>query len=100
MRKSLILIPVLAAIAACGSSGEKGPTLARIDGDKFTEGDLDLRLSSLDDARREEVLRDPELRRREFDNILRMHLFALAGQNSVHGKSKPLQRRLDLVDQR
>jgi TolA-binding protein len=100
MRKSLIMIPVLAAIAACGSSGEKGPTLARIDGDKFTEGDLDLRLSTLDDARREEVLRDPEQRRREFENILRTRLYALAGQNSVHGKSKPLQRRLDLIDQR
>ncbi|MCD6024569.1 MAG: putative lipoprotein [Fibrobacteria bacterium] len=100
MRKSLIMIPVLAAIAACGSSGEKGHTLARIDGDKFTEGDLDLRLSTLDEARREEVLRDPELRRREFENILRNRLYALAGQTSAHGKSKPLQRRLALIDQR
>jgi TolA-binding protein len=100
MRKSLILIPVLAAIAACGSSGEKGPTLARIDGDKFTEGDFDLRLSSMDDARREEILRDPELRRREFDNILRNRVFSLAGQQSPYGKLKPLQMRLGLVDQR
>jgi hypothetical protein len=67
MKKSLLLIPVIAAIAAisaCGNSGEKGRTLARIDGTAFTEGDLDLRLSTMDDLRREEVLRDPELRRR------------------------------------
>jgi len=100
MRKSLIMIPLLAALAACGSSGEKGPTLARIDGDKFTAGDLDLRLSTLDDARREEILRDPEQRRREFDNILRTRLYSLAGQQSPYGKSESLKRRLDLVDQR
>jgi TolA-binding protein len=100
MRKSLIMIPVLAAFAACGSSGEKGPTLARIDGDKFTAGDLDLRLSSLEDTRREEILRDPDQRRREFENILRTRLYSLAGRQSPQGKSKPLQRRLGLIDQR
>ena len=100
MRKFLILIPVLAAIAACGSSGEKGPTLARIDGDKFTEGDFDLRLSTMDDARREEILRDPEQRRREFESLLRTRVYSLAGQQSPYGNLKPLKNRLSLIDQR
>jgi tetratricopeptide (TPR) repeat protein len=103
MKKSLILIPVLAAIAAisaCGNSGEKGRTLARINGDAFTEGDLDLRLSSPDDARREEILRDPELRRREFETFLRTRLQALAAQQSPAGKSASLKRRLGLLDER
>jgi hypothetical protein len=100
MRKRLILIPLFAAIAAFGSSSEKGPALARIDGETFTEGDLDLRLSAYDDARREEILKDPEQRRREFANLLRTRLYSRAALQSPHGKSGPLRRRIESVDQR
>ncbi len=103
MKKSLLLIPVLAviaAISACGNSGEKGRVLARIGGEAFTEGDLDLRLSTMDDLRREEVLADPELRRGEFDGILRNRLYALAAQESRFGKSASLRRREGVIDQR
>ena len=104
MRKSLILIPVFAAIAAYGSNavleglgGEKGPALARIDGDTFTEGDLELRLNAYEDARRDEILKDPEQRRREFAGILRSRLYSLAGRESAFGKSESLRRRAALI---
>lgn len=103
MKKSFVLIAVLAvlaAVSACGNSGEKGRTLARIDGASFTEGDLNLRLAAYDDARREEVSRDTQLRRQEFENILKNRLFALAALKSPHGKSAALKRREALVDQR
>jgi len=103
MRKSLLLIPVLAALAAisaCGNSGEKGRVLARIAGESFTEGDFDLRLSTLEEARRLEVLGNPELRRAEFEGILKVRLHALAGLESPHGKSKTLRQRLASQDQR
>jgi parvulin-like peptidyl-prolyl isomerase/tetratricopeptide (TPR) repeat protein len=103
MRKSFLLIPVLAAIAAisaCGNSGEKGRVLARIAGQTFTEGDLDLRLSVHDDLRRTEILANSDLRRAEFESILRSRLHALAGLASKHGKSKDLHRRLASQDQR
>ncbi|HEX2611972.1 MAG TPA: peptidyl-prolyl cis-trans isomerase, partial [Fibrobacteria bacterium] len=103
MKKSFVLIAilaVLAAVSACGNSSEKGRTLARIDGVAFTEGDLDLRLSVNDDARREEILRDTAARKREFENILRGRLYALAGRNSAYGKSAVQKRRLAMVNQR
>lgn len=103
MRKRLLLIPLLAACAvasAYGNSSEKGRVLARIAGKPFTENDLDLRLSIHDDARRQEILSSSELRRGEFENILRQRLYALAGQASSYGKSKDLRRRMALQDQR
>lgn len=103
MRKSLLLIPVLAALAAvsaCGNSSEKGRTLARIDGAAFTEGDLDLRLNVHEDARRKEILANPELRRAEFETFLHQRLYSLAGQASSYGKSKELRRHHELQDQR
>ncbi len=103
MRKSLLLIPVLAALAAVssyGNSGEKGRVLARIAGATFTENDLDLRLSVHDDVRREEILANPELRRADFETILRQRLYALAAQASSYGKSRDMRRHLALQDQR
>ncbi len=103
MRKRLLLIPVLAAFAAVsayGNSSEKGRVLARIAGKPFTENDLDLRLSVHDDARRQEILSTPELRRGDFETILRQRLYALAGQASSYGKSKDLRRHMAMQDQR
>src|SRR5690606_2016539 len=103
MRKSLLLIPVLAALAAvsaCGNSSEKGRTLARIDGAAFTEGDLDLRLNVHEDARRKEILANPELRRAEFETFLHQLPYAQAGHASSYGKSKQLRRHHELQDQR
>jgi parvulin-like peptidyl-prolyl isomerase len=103
MRKRLLLIPVLAALAAisaCGNSGEQGRVLARFAGQNFTEGDLDLRLSAYEDARRLEVLADPDMRRAEFDNMLKQRLHALAGLDSKYGKSKDLRARLASQDKR
>lgn len=103
MRKSLLLIPVLAglaAISACGNSSEKGRTLVRIAGAAFTDKDLDLRLHVHEDARREEILADEEQRRGEFESILRQRLFALAAQASPYGKNADIRRRMAMQDQR
>lgn len=103
MRKSLLLIPVLAglaAISACGNSSEKGRTLARIAGAAFTDKDLDLRLHVHEDARRAEILADADQRRGEFEAILNQRLFALAAQASPYGKSADIRRRMDMQDQR
>src|SRR5215217_1223297 len=93
MKKSFFLVPIFAAVAAFGASVEKGPALARIDGETFSESDLDLRLSVHDDARREEILKNPEVRRQEFNNILRTRLYSLAGRKSPHGKPGPIAQR-------
>ena len=103
MKRNQILVPALALLATLATAGvghAKERVLARIDGAAFTEGDLTLRLSTLDDQRREEVLRDPELRRAEFNNILRNRLHALSALKSSQGRSASLRRRLAMVDQR
>lgn len=103
MRKRLLLIPALAALAAVssyGNSSEEGRVLARIAGKTFTQNDLDLRLHVHEDARREEILANPELRRGEFETILRQRLYALAAQASSYGKSRDIRRHLALQDQR
>ncbi len=106
MKKSLLLIPILAALAVPSAFGkgsgksDKDRVLARINGAAFTEADLEVRLGMLPDARREEILADTQLRRQEFENFLKNRLYALAGQKSRHGKSAELRQRADSRDQR
>ncbi len=103
MKKSLLLIPILAVFAASsafGKGSEKGRVLARIDGAAFTEADLEVRLGAQPDARREEVLADTQLRRQEFENFLKTRLYALSALKSRHGKSPELKRRAESMDQR
>ncbi len=101
MKKSLILFSVFAAFAACnGGLGEKGRTLARIDGKPFTEKELEERLSLLPEAQLQAVLANPEERRRHFDDLLRARLYALAGEHSKIANHDSLERRLAVIDQR
>ena len=101
MMKSLLLLPLIAILVGCDANhGEKGKTIVRIDGKAFTEGDLDTRLSSMSDEQREQVLRDPEARRLNFEMILRSRLFSLAAQQAVTTNRDSIEHRLALFDQR
>jgi len=101
MKKSLILFSVFAVFAACdGGLGEKGRTLARIDGKSFTEKDLEIRLALLPEDQIEGILSSPDAKRQHFETILQERLFALAGEQSQIGNHDSLDRRLALVDQR
>lgn len=101
MKTILILFPLIAILAACdGNRNGDGKTIVRIAGKAFTEEDLNTRLGNLPDERREEILRNPEERRANFENILRGRLFAMAGQQSGFGNRDSLTHRLSLFDQR
>src|SRR6266849_172474 len=101
MNKSAIPFFVLVLLIACsGNQGESGKTLARIDGKSFTAGDFDQRLQSVGESRRNDVLANPDERRKEFNRILRAHLGALSSQRNGYAAKDSLKLRFALYDQR
>jgi hypothetical protein len=77
-----------------------GKVLAKIGGKNFTQGDFEFMLKTLSPDRQEELLKDPEARRKHFDFLLKQRLQALAAQKSKYGKAGGLSERQALIDQR
>ncbi len=98
MKKRLVLFPVLTLLVACNGHQEEGKVLARIDGEPFTTSDFDARL--LAENHFNESGMAPDMRRDDFDRMLRSRLGALAARKDGFFKNDSLRRRLDLSDQR
>ncbi len=100
MRRILSLLPVLALFACEGGNQGGGKTLAKINGKGYTQNDFEFMLKTLPPERQDELLKDPEARRKHFDLLLKQRLLSLAGQKSRAGKGSSLADRQAIIDQR
>jgi parvulin-like peptidyl-prolyl isomerase/TolA-binding protein len=100
MKKIAFLAAALSLFACQGGRQAKGPVLAKIDGVAYTEGDLDLILETMPEEQRVQLLKDPDQRRKKFNQILRQKLMAKAAQNGPLGKNAKLQKRFEQADRR
>lgn len=91
---------IVSGLVGCERGQERGKTLAKINGESFTQSDFEFMIKTLPADRQEEMLKDPELRRKHFNLLLKQRLQMLAGQNSPYGKTGSLPARQVLIDQR
>ncbi len=99
MKKVLPFVPLLFLLACEGKRDTSG-AMARIDGTTYTQNDFQLLIKSLPKDRQDEILRDPEARRKHFEDVLRQKLLALAAQKAGYTDNAVLKERLITVDQR
>jgi hypothetical protein len=100
MQRILVLFIVLAITACVGQKNGPKKVLAKLGGSNFTEGDFEFSLKTLPLERQEAILKDPEARRKQFNDFLKRKLQAMAAEKSAFGKNPSLKRRLALMDKR
>jgi len=100
MRRILSLLPLFALIACEGGKQGGGKTLAKINGKGYTQNDFEFMTKTLSPERQDELLKDPEARRKHFNQLLKQRLQSLAGQKSRAGKGSSLEERQGLIDKR
>src|SRR5205823_3243252 len=74
--------------------------LAKIGGTTYSQTDFEFMLKTLPPDRQDEILRDSEARRKQFNAMLKQKLQSLAAQKSKYGKEASLAGRLSLIEQR
>src|SRR5207253_1757659 len=86
-------------LVACeGNREDKGKTLAKINGTSYTQGDFEFMLKTQTPDRQEEMLKDPEARRKQFNFMLKQKLQAMASQKSRYGKDPVINKRQSAAD--
>ena len=100
MRRILCILPLLSLLACEGGKDGGGKALAKINGKSYTQSDFEFMLKTLSPDRQEELLKDPEARRKHFNFLLKQKLQSMAGQKSKYGKQGSLAARQALIDQR
>lgn len=97
---STAAISFLAGCEGRGAAGGDGKAMARIGNETFTHSDFELLLSTMPGDRKNEILKDEDQKRKQFQQLLKQRLFSLAAQEEGFGKRESMKRRLNLVDQR
>lgn len=100
MRRILCILPLLTILACEGGKDGGSKVLAKINGKSYTQNDFEFMLKTLSPDRQEELLKDPEARRKHFNFLLKQKLQSMAGQKSKYGKQGGLSARQALIDQR
>src|SRR6185436_8205993 len=100
MKRIALFLPLICLAACEGNREGKGKVLAKINGTSYTQGDFEFMLKTQTSDRQEEMLKDPEARRKQFNFMLKQKLQAMAAQKSRYGKDASLNKRKALIDQR
>lgn len=100
MKRIATLLPLFCLLGCDGNREEKGKTLAKINGTSYTQGDFEFMLKTQTSDRQDEMMKDPDARRKQFNFMLKQKLQAMAAQKSKYGKDAALNKRQTLIDQR
>ncbi len=100
MKRILCFLPLLSLIACEGKREDHSKVLAKISGTSYTQSDFEFMLKTLSIDRQNEIVKDPEARRKQFNFLMKQKLQAMAAQKSKFGKNPSLTGRQELVDQR
>ncbi len=93
-------LPCLLLLGCEGRREDNSQVMATLKGERLTQDQFSLLLANTPDARKEEVLKNPEEKRNFFNTMLKRRLFSLAAQDDGFGKAEALQRRFKMTDQR
>jgi hypothetical protein len=100
MKRIVYFLPLFCLAACDGNREDKGKTLAKINGTSYTQGDFEFMLKTQTADRQDELIKDPEARRKQFNFMLKQKLQAMAAQKSKYGKDAAINKRQTLIDQR
>lgn len=93
-------LPCLLLLGCEGRREDNSQVMATLRGERLTQDQFSLLLANTPDSRKEEILKNPEEKRKFFNNLLKQRLFSMAAQDDGFGKNEALQRRLKMTDQR
>ncbi len=100
MKRILYFLPLLTLLACEGKRADHSRVLAKIGGTSYTQSDFEFMLNTMSIERQNEILKDPEARRKQFNLMLKQKLQSMAAQKSKLGKNPNLTGRQDLIDKR
>ncbi|MDI6800941.1 MAG: peptidylprolyl isomerase [Thermodesulfovibrionales bacterium] len=94
MRTFLWIVIAAAFIASCAKDGQKGDYVAKIDGTKITQEDVQAAIASLPDAAKE-FFKGTEGTARFVDEVVKKELLYLEAKKRGLDKNKDLQKKID-----